>query len=59
MNINIILENKITKEIGKRIFIGLVSEVAVYFGSKKIIELIEKSKKEVNVVDTEEGAELG
>ena len=59
MNINIILENKITKEIGKRIFIGLVSEVAVYFGSRKIIELIEKSKKEVNVVDTEEGAELG
>ena len=59
MNINIILENKITKEIGKRIFIGLVSEVAVYFCSKKIIELIEKSKKEVNVVDTEEGAELG
>ena len=58
MNINIILENKITKEIGKRIFIGLVSEVAVYFGSKKIIELIEKSKKEVNVVNTEEGAEL-
>ena len=59
MNINVILENKITKEIGKRIFIGLVSEVAVYFGSKKIIELIEKSKKEVNVVNTEEGAELG
>ena len=59
MNINIILENKITKEIGKRIFIGLVSEVAVYFGSKKIIELIEKSKKKVNVVNTEEGAELG
>ena len=59
MNINIILENKITKEIGKRIFIGLVSEVAVYFGSKKIIELIEKSKKEINVVNTEEGAELG
>ena len=59
MNINIILENKITKEIGKRIFIGLVSEVAIYFGSKKIIELIEKSKKEVNVVNTEEGAELG
>lgn len=59
MNINIILENKITKEIGKRIFIGIVSEVAVYFGSKKIIELIEKSKKEVNVVNTEEGAELG
>ena len=59
MNINIILENKITKEIGKRIFIGLVSEVAVYFGSKKIIELIEKSKKEVNVVNSEEGAELG
>lgn len=59
MNINIILENKITKEIGKRIFIGLVSEVAVYFGSKKIIELIEKNKKEVNVVNTEEGAELG
>ena len=59
MNINIILENKITKEIGKRIFIGLVSEVAVYFGSKKIIELIEKSKKEVNVVNTEEDAELG
>ena len=59
MNINIILENKITKEIGKRIFIGLVSEVAVYFGSKKIIELSEKSKKEVNVVNTEEGAELG
>lgn len=59
MNINIILENKITKEIGKRIFIGLVSEVAVYFGSKKIIELIEKSKKEVNVVNTEEGSELG
>lgn len=59
MNINIILENKITKEIGKRIFIGLVSEVAVYFGSRKIIELIEKSKKEVNVVNTEEGAELG
>ena len=59
MNINIILVNKITKEIGKRIFIGLVSEVAVYFGSKKIIELIEKSKKEVNVVNTEEGEELG
>lgn len=59
MNINIILENKITKEIGKRIFIGIVSEVAVYFGSKKIIELIEKSKKVVNVVNTEEGAELG
>lgn len=59
MNINIILENKITKEIGKRIFIGIVSEVAVYFGSRKIIELIEKSKKEVNVVNTEEGAELG
>ena len=59
MNINIILENKITKEIGKRIFIGLVSEVAVYFGSRTIIELIEKSKKEVNVVNTEEGAELG
>ena len=59
MNINIILENKITKEIGRRIFIRLVSEVAVYFGSKKIIELIEKSKKEVNVVNTEEGAELG
>lgn len=59
MNINIILENKITKEIGKRIFIGLVSEVAVYFGSRKIIELIEKNKKEVNVVNTEEGAELG
>lgn len=59
MNINIILENKITKEIGKRILIGIVSEVAVYFGSKKIIELIEKSKKEVNVVNTEEGAELG
>ena len=59
MNINIILENKITKEIGKRIFIGLVSEVAVYFGSRKIIELIEKSKKEVNVVNTEEGEELG
>lgn len=59
MNINIILENKITKEIGKRIIIGIVSEVAVYFGSKKIIELIEKSKKEVNVVNTEEGAELG
>ena len=59
MNINIILESKITKEIGKRIFIGLVSEVAVYFGSRKIIELIEKSKKEVNVVNTEEGAELG
>lgn len=59
MNINIILENKITKEIGKRIFIGIVSEVAVYFGSKKIIELIEKNKKEVNVVNTEEGAELG
>ena len=59
MNINIILENKITKEIGKRIFIGLVSEVAVYFGSNKIIELIEKNKKEVNVVNTEEGAELG
>ena len=59
MNINIILENKITKEIGKRIFIGLVSEVAVYFGSRKIIELIEKSKKGVNVVNTEEGAELG
>lgn len=59
MNINIILENKITKEIGKRIFIGLVSEVAVYFGSKKIIELIEKNKKEVNVVNTEGGAELG
>lgn len=59
MNINIILENKITKEIGKRIFIGIVSEVAVYFGSKKIIELIEKSKKEVNVVNTEESAELG
>ena len=59
MNINIILENKITKEIGKRIFIGLVSEVAVYFGSRKIIELIEKSKKKVNVVNTEEGAELG
>ena len=59
MNINIILENKITKEIGKKILIGIVSEVAVYFGSKKIIELIEKSKKEVNVVNTEEGAELG
>lgn len=59
MNINIILENKITKEIGKRIFIGIVSEVAVYFGSRKIIELIEKNKKEVNVVNTEEGAELG
>ena len=59
MNINIILENKITKEIGKRIFIGIVSEVAVYFGSRKIIELIEKSKKEVNVVNSEEGAELG
>ena len=59
MNINIILENKITKEIGKRILIGIVSEVAVYFGSRKIIELIEKSKKEVNVVNTEEGAELG
>lgn len=59
MNINIILENKITKEIGKRIFIGLVSEVAVYFGSKKIIELIEKNKKEVNVVNTEGCAELG
>lgn len=59
MNINIILENKITKEIGKRIFIGLVSEVAVYFGSRKIIELIEKNKKEVNVVNTEERAELG
>ena len=59
MNINIILENKITKEIGKRIFIGIVSEVAVYFGSKKIIELIEKSKKEVNVVNIEEGSELG
>ena len=59
MNINIILENKITKEIGKRIFIGLVSEVAVYFGSRKIIELIEKSKKEVNVVNTEECTELG
>ena len=59
MNINIILENKITKEIGKRIFIGLVSEVAVYFGSKKIIELIEKNKKEVNVVNTEECSELG
>ena len=59
MNINIILENKITKEIGKRIFIGLVSEVAVQCGSRKIIELIEKSKKEVNVVNTEEGAELG
>ena len=59
MNINIILENKITKEIGKRIIIGIVSEVAVYFGSRKIIELIEKSKKEVNVVNTEEGAELG
>lgn len=59
MNISIILENKITKEIGKRIFIGIVSEVAVYFGSRKIIELIEKSKKEVNVVNTEEGAELG
>lgn len=59
MNINIILENKITKEIGKRIFIGIVSEVAVYFGSKKIIELIEKNKKEVNVVNTEESAELG
>ena len=59
MNINIILENKITKEIGKRIFIGIVSEVAVYFGSRKIIELIEKSKKEVNVVNTEESAELG
>lgn len=59
MNINIILENKITKEIGKRIFIGLVSEVAVYFGSRKIIELIEKNKKEVNVLNTEEGAELG
>lgn len=59
MNINIILENKITKEIGKRILIGIVSEVAVYFGSRKIIELIEKNKKEVNVVSTEEGAELG
>ena len=59
MNINIILENKITKEIGKRIIIGIVSEVAVYFGSRKIIELIEKNKKEVNVVNTEEGAELG
>lgn len=59
MNINIILENKITKEIGKRIFIGIVSEVAVYFGSRKIIELIEKNKKEVNVVNTEESAELG
>ena len=59
MNINIILENKITKEIGKRIFIGLVSEVAVYFGSRKIIELIEKNKKEVNVVNTEECTELG
>lgn len=59
MNINIILENKITKEIGKRILIGIVSEVAVYFGSRKIIELIEKSKKEVNVVNIEEGAELG
>ena len=59
MNINIILENKITKEIGKRIFIGLVSEVAVYFGSRKIIELIEKNKKEVNVVNTEECSELG
>lgn len=59
MNINIILENKITKEIGKRIFIGIVSEVAVYFGSRKIIELIEKSKKEVNVVNTEECTELG
>lgn len=59
MNINIILENKITKEIGKRILIGIVSEVAVYFGSRKIIELIEKSKKEVNVVNTEECAELG
>ena len=59
MNINIILENKITKEIGKRIFIGLVSEVAVYFGSKKIIELIEKSKKEVNGKNKEEGAERG
>lgn len=59
MNINIILENKITKEIGKRILIGIVSEVAVYFGSKKIIELIEKNKKEVNLVNTEECAELG
>lgn len=59
MNINIILENKITKEIGKRILIGIVSEVAVYFGSRKIIELIEKSKKEVNVVNTEECTELG
>ena len=59
MNINIILENKITKEIGKRIFIGIVSEVAVYFGSRKIIELIEKNKKEVNVVNTEEDSELG
>ena len=59
MNINIILENKITKEIWKKIFTLLVSEVAVYFGSKKMIELIEKSKKEVNVVNTEEGAELG
>ena len=59
MNINIILENKITKEIGKRIFIGIVSEVAVYFGSRKIIELIEKNKKEVNVVNTEECSELG
>lgn len=59
MNINIILENKITKEIGKRILIGIVSEVAVYFGSKKIIELIEKNKKEVNVVNTEECEELG
>ena len=59
MNINILLENKTTTEIGKTILLGLVSEVAVYFGSKKIIELIEKSKKEVNVVNTEEGAELG
>lgn len=58
MNINIIFENQITKEIGKKILIGIVSEVVVYFGSKKIIEFIEKNNKKVDEVSTE-GVELG
>ena len=51
-----VIESNIVRDIGKKILIGVISEVAIYFGSKKIIELIEKTKEdEVNASAVELG----
>lgn len=56
--IHVIIESDITRDIGKKIFVGVVSQVAIYFGSKKIIEVIEKAKKN-NEANASAAVELG